>query len=145
MRESDRIMRQHVEFVRVIAVRLGNQLGLGAPLEELGALGMRDLAEARQRFEPQRGVAFEVFAHYRLRRALMERWRGVARWSQRARARFKAIEALDRAAHAEASRPAAISGTEARLRALDSILTGVAEAYATGLIAPLQTLDSIEA
>jgi DNA-directed RNA polymerase specialized sigma subunit len=143
MREDDRVMRQYAEWVRTIVSQARTQLGFDAPLEELSAVGLRSFSQARQRFDPARGCAFEVFAHYRVRAALLDRLRELARWPHRASARFTAIEALDKAAEARALAPAAIGGAESSLRALDAILGRMAEAYASAVT--VQPFDQIEA
>jgi RNA polymerase sigma factor for flagellar operon FliA len=98
----------------------------------LVAFGFQGLLEARQRFDSSKGVAFKSYAYYRVRGAILDGVRAMARLPRRAYARLRAAEALDQSAENNAQqqgvaqRPPAIEGS---LRAIDSILGRVAAAY----------------
>jgi RNA polymerase sigma factor for flagellar operon FliA len=77
-------------------------------------------------------VAFKSFAYYRVRGAILDGVRAMARLPRRAYARLRAAEALDQASEQNgqqqgaAPRPPSVEGT---LRSIDSILGRVAAAY----------------
>lgn len=69
----DRLIEQHLDYVRALAIQLRNEIGASAlQLEELVAYGSRGLVEAAQRYDPSRGVAFSTFAYYRIRGAIFD-------------------------------------------------------------------------
>lgn len=72
--ERERLIRDHLSYVRAIAVKIKVELSAGAnlDLEELVAYGSRGLVEAAARYDPERGVAFTTFAHYRIRGAIFD-------------------------------------------------------------------------
>jgi RNA polymerase sigma factor for flagellar operon FliA len=138
MREDDQFVREYEGFVRGIALQTRAQLGLDTPPEDLIAFGFQGLLEARQRFDATKGVAFKSFAHYRVRGAILDGVRSMARLPRRAYARLKAAEALDQSGEGKAegnATAAAPSGNEPALRAIDAILGRVAAAYTVAVTA----------
>jgi RNA polymerase sigma factor FliA len=132
MREDEQFIRDYEGFVRGIAQQTRTQLGLDAPMEDLVAFGFQGLLEARARFDSSKGVSFKGFAYYRVRGAVLDGVRAMARLPRRAYARLKAAEALDRLAEATAAGRATTEqppNVEANLRAIDAILGRVAAAY----------------
>ena len=131
MREDDQFVREYEGFVRGTALQTRAQLGLDAPVEDLVAFGFQGLLEARSRFDASKGVTFRAFAYYRVRGAVLDGVRSMARLPRRAYARLKAVEALDRFAEATAESRATLQRphVEANLRAIDAILGRVAAAY----------------
>jgi RNA polymerase sigma factor for flagellar operon FliA len=71
--ERDRLIKEHLPLVRSIAgaVRCSS-VGAGVPLDDLVAYGANGLIEAAQRFDPARGVTFDVFSRYRIRGAIVD-------------------------------------------------------------------------
>jgi len=138
MREDDQFVKEYEGFVRAIAQQTRAQLGLDSPIEDLVAFGFQGLLEARQRFDSSKGVAFKSFAHYRVRGAILDGVRAMARLPRRAYARLRAAEALDQMSESNAenqggaSRP---SGVEGNLRSIDAILGRVAAAYTVAISA----------
>lgn len=132
MREDDQFVKEYEGFVRAIALQTRAQLGLDSAIEDLVAFGFQGLLEARQRFDASKGVAFKSFAYYRVRGAILDGVRAMARLPRRAYARLRAAEALDQASEMNgqqqgaAPRPPSVEGT---LRSIDSILGRVAAAY----------------
>jgi RNA polymerase primary sigma factor len=57
----------HLELVRAAASRYR---GLGMPFDDLVQEGLLGLLDAVDRYDPSRGVAFETFARFRVRRAI---------------------------------------------------------------------------
>lgn len=111
--------------------RLVRELDLSVDPEDLRGWGQQGLLEARQRFDPSRGVRFSTFAYYRVRGAMLD---GVRRqgWIRRsAYARLKTLEAADALCEQQgeslAQGPA--PGVAARAQALDDVLAKVSAAY----------------
>jgi len=139
MREDDQFVKEYEGFVRAIAQQTRAQLGLDSPIEDLVAFGFQGLLEARQRFDSSKGVAFKSFAHYRVRGAILDGVRAMARLPRRAYARLRAAEALDQMSEANAENQAGAAarptGVEGNLRSIDSILGRVAAAYTVAISA----------
>jgi len=138
MREDEQFVREYESFVRGVALQTRAQLGLDTPVEDLVAFGFQGLLEARQRFDSSKGVAFKSFAYYRVRGAILDGVRAMARLPRRAYARLRAAEALDQFAEtsAEGRAAAGVPFTgDAKLRAIDSILGRVAAAYTVAVSA----------
>jgi RNA polymerase sigma factor for flagellar operon FliA len=134
MREDEQFVREYEGFVRGTAIQTRAQLGLDAPVEDLVAFGFQGLLEARARFDSSKGVPFKSFAYYRVRGAVLDGVRAMARLPRRAYARLKAVEALDRMAEATAeSRGMQHTNIDTNLRAIDAILGRVAAAYAVAV------------
>ena len=135
MQQDEQFVREYEGFVRGTALQTRAQLGLDAPVEDLVAFGFQGLLEARARFDAAKGVPFRAFAYYRVRGAVLDGVRRMARLPRRAYARLKAAEALDRFAESTAEGRATAmqkmqrSNVEGNLRAIDAILGRVAAAY----------------
>lgn len=138
MREDDHFVKEYEGFVRALALQTRSQLGLDTAVEDLVAFGFQGLLEARQRFDASKGVAFKSFAHYRVRGAILDGVRAMARLPRRAYARLRAAEALDQLAEAGAEGQAAANrpaSPATNLRAIDAILGRVAAAYTVAVSA----------
>lgn len=132
MREDDQFVKEYEGFVRAVALQTRAQLGLDSAIEDLVAFGFQGLLEARQRFDASKGVAFKSFAYYRVRGAILDGVRAMARLPRRAYARLRAAEALDQSSELNAQQQGAAQRTpsvEGTLRSIDSILGRVAAAY----------------
>ena len=132
MREDDHFVKEYEGFVRAIALQTRAQLGLDSAIEDLVAFGFQGLLEARLRFDASKGVAFKSFAYYRVRGAILDGVRAMARLPRRAYARLRAAEALDQSSEQSADQQGAAQRTpsvEGTLRSIDSILGRVAAAY----------------
>jgi RNA polymerase sigma factor for flagellar operon FliA len=138
MNEDDRFVKEYEGFVRALARQTRSQLGLDTAIEDLVAFGFQGLLEARQRFDSSKGVAFKSFAHYRVRGAMLDGVRSMARLPRRAYARLRAAEALDQLSETSAEGQGAATRpptTEVNLRAIDAILGRVAAAYTVAVTA----------
>jgi RNA polymerase sigma factor for flagellar operon FliA len=138
MQKDEQFVREYEGFVRGVALQTRAQLGLDTPVEDLVAFGFQGLLEARQRFDASKGVAFKSFAYYRVRGAILDGVRAMARLPRRAYARMRAAEALDEFAEASADGRAAATQPfvpETKLRAIDAILGRVAAAYTVAVSA----------
>lgn len=126
-------VREHAPLVRKVAGRVRAQLDLSADLEDLEAYGFRGLLEARDRFDPTRGVVFSAFAYYRVRGAILDGVRQMAYLPRKAYAQRKAAEALDRsaedAAFARAADQELRADLAATLEAIDDIIAKTSAAF----------------
>jgi len=84
---------EHEKMVHSVAARLRRELSLQGELEDLLAFGFGGLLEARQRFDPTRGVRFQTFAYYRVRGAMLDGVRKMAFLPRRAHERLQHEEA----------------------------------------------------
>jgi RNA polymerase sigma factor FliA len=136
MREDDQFVREYEGFVRGVATQTRAQLAVDTPLEDLEAFGFAGLLEARQRFDATKGVAFKSFAYYRVRGAMLDGIRSMARLPRRAYARLRAAEAVDQLSESSASGLAGqVPALDVGLRAVDAILGRVAAAYTVAVSA----------
>lgn len=130
MHEGDDF-RAHKELVDRVVRRLVRELDLSCELGDLTAWGHQGLLEAKQRFDPARGVRFSTFAYYRVRGAVLDGVRSQGFLKRRAYAKLKAFEAADSLAE-----QAAESGAEdpraslaQRANDIDEILGRISAAY----------------
>jgi RNA polymerase sigma factor for flagellar operon FliA len=109
------------------------------------AYGYAGLLEARERYDPARGVQFRTFAYYRVRGAILDGARTMGGLSRRAQARLLAAEALDERAEPFARMGPAGSRAEPEpaLALIDDIVGRAATAYAAA-VALVQDDDSPE-
>jgi RNA polymerase sigma factor for flagellar operon FliA len=85
----------HRELVERIVRRLQRELDLSCDTDDLRGWGQQGLLEAKQRFDPARGVRFSTFAYYRIRGAVLDGVRKQGWLSRRAHAKVRAYEAAD--------------------------------------------------
>lgn len=70
--ERQRYVEQYQPYVRKLAVQTFQKLSGKFDLEDLIAYGTLGLVEAAERYNPQRGVTFVTFAHYRVKGAIFD-------------------------------------------------------------------------
>jgi RNA polymerase sigma factor for flagellar operon FliA len=125
-RGDDEFVKEHEGFVRTIATRVKAELDLTCDLADLVAFGFHGLLEARQRFDPTRGVQFNTFAYYRVRGAVIDGVRKMAYLPRRAHQLRKAAEAadamLEQEGEARAATPEARGDLAATVQQIDGIL-----------------------
>jgi RNA polymerase sigma factor for flagellar operon FliA len=69
----DRLVKDHQPLVRRIAGAVrSSPVGANVPLDDLIAYGANGLLDAAERFDPERGVPFDVFCRYRVRGAIVD-------------------------------------------------------------------------
>jgi RNA polymerase sigma factor for flagellar operon FliA len=69
---KEAMMAKYLPLVRFVAEKVHRRLPPGVDLESLIHSGVVGLLEALERFDPERGVEFEVFARYRIRGEVMQ-------------------------------------------------------------------------
>ncbi len=66
------LIDRHQELVRRLAIKISRLVNGRIELDDLVAYGQQGLIQAAQRFDPDRGVAFQTFAYYRIRGAIFD-------------------------------------------------------------------------
>ena len=130
-----------LDLVEIIARQVVRGVGPAAELGELLSYGREGLLDAARRFDPERGVPFRGYANYRVRGAIIDGLRSMARLPRRIHERLRGMEAASQysegAAEDVASPPPPGSTSADADRALGEHLAGMATAMAIGLVASL--------
>jgi RNA polymerase sigma factor for flagellar operon FliA len=71
-RAGEELITKYLPLVRFVAEKIHRRLPPGVDLESLVHSGVVGLLEALERFDPKRGVEFEVFARYRIQGEVMQ-------------------------------------------------------------------------
>src|ERR1041384_2754741 len=90
---SEELVTQYLPLVRFVAEKVHRRLPPGVDLESLIHSGVVGLLEALERFDPKRGVEFEIFARYRIQGEVMQCLRSLDWVSRSVRAWGRKIEA----------------------------------------------------
>jgi RNA polymerase sigma factor for flagellar operon FliA len=126
-------IEEHRALVVGLASKLRRQLDLSTDVEELAAFGFAGLVEARQRFDPSKGVQFSTFAYYRIRGAILDGVRKMAYLPRRAYARLRAAESADAVTEplgeARAADPRARQSSDRVVADLDDALAKLTAGY----------------
>ena len=130
--QRDRLINQHIAYVRKLASKFRRDISADLDLEELVAYGMRGLVEAAERYDPTRGAAFTTFSYYRIRGAIFDGLRelGWLNRSEYARYQSASNSLLENAA--DRYGPQAQDGVDA-VRQVDECLNQLATIFVTTL------------
>ncbi|MGE0551142.1 MAG: sigma-70 family RNA polymerase sigma factor [Kofleriaceae bacterium] len=138
--ERARLVERHLELPRRAAAMIFPRVRDHVDFEELVALGNAGLAEAAQRFDPARGVAFSTFAWYRVQGEIVDGLRRMTQLPRRAWAKLVALQAAssyleqrgerEQGAAARGSTPP--SGADA-LEAVKAAMSAIRTMYVTSL------------
>jgi RNA polymerase sigma factor for flagellar operon FliA len=90
---SEELVTRYLPLVRFVAEKIHRRLPPGVDLEPLIQSGVVGLLEALKRYDPKRGVDFEVFARYRIQGEVMQCLRSLDWVSRSVRAWGRKIEA----------------------------------------------------
>jgi RNA polymerase sigma factor for flagellar operon FliA len=90
---SEELVTRYLPLVRFVAEKVHRRLPPGVDLEPLIQSGVVGLLEALKRYDPKRGVDFEVFARYRIQGEVMQCLRSLDWVSRSVRAWGRKIEA----------------------------------------------------
>jgi RNA polymerase sigma factor for flagellar operon FliA len=90
---SEELVSRYLPLVRFVAEKVHRRLPPGVDLEPLIQSGVVGLLEALKRYDPKRGVDFEVFARYRIQGEVMQCLRSLDWVSRSVRAWGRKIEA----------------------------------------------------
>jgi RNA polymerase sigma factor FliA len=92
-RAKEDMIVQYLPLVRGVAEKVHRRLPPGVDLESLVHSGVVGLLEALDRFDPKRGVEFEIYARYRIQGEVMECLRSLDWVSRSLRSWGRKIEA----------------------------------------------------
>ncbi len=87
------LVQRHLEIARRAAALIHPRVRDHVALEDLVALANAGLAEAAERFDPERGASFATFAWYRVQGAILDGLRAQAQLPRRTWARLVALRA----------------------------------------------------
>ena len=82
-----------LDLVTILARQVRRSLGPTIELGELESFGREGLLDAARRYDPARGVPFRAYARYRVRGAITDGVRSLARLPRRLHARLAALDA----------------------------------------------------
>ena len=74
---KEETVNQYLPLVRLVAEKVHRRLPSGVDLESLIHSGVVGLLQALDRFDPKRGVDFEIYARYRIRGEVMQHLRSL--------------------------------------------------------------------
>lgn len=139
--ERQRLVEQYQPYVRKLARQTFEKLSGKFDFEDLVAYGTLGLVEAAERFNPQRGVSFVTFAHYRIKGAIFDGLRQMGlppRVASKQISRFEqtATDILQTAADDETGEMS--HRVEDEIRSVETLIDNLIPAY-------LLSLDSEEA
>lgn len=129
----------NLELVDIIARQIRRTVGPAAELAELQSYGREGLLDAARRYDDTRGVPFRAYANFRVRGAIIDGVRSMARLPRRLHERLRGLQAAGEYSEGAAEDLNA-PGAQAQLRedadrALSDHLAGMATAVAMGLVA----------
>ena len=90
---SDELVIKYLPLVRYVAEKIHRRLPPGVDLESLVHSGVVGLLEALERYDPRRGVDFEIYARYRIQGEVMQCLRSLDWVSRSVRAWGRKMEA----------------------------------------------------
>lgn len=90
---SDELVIKYLPLVRYVAEKIHRRLPPGVDLESLVNSGAVGLLEALERYDPRRGVNFEIYARYRIQGEVMQCLRSLDWVSRSVRAWGRKMEA----------------------------------------------------
>lgn len=130
----------NLDLVDVLARQIGRKFGEFIEMDDLVSYGREGLLDASRRFDPSRGVPFRAYANYRVRGAIIDGVRTMARLPRRVHERLGALAALARVSEGaiedlQVAPPLGAQVVDAE-RALTEHLRSMATAMAMGLLAP---------
>jgi RNA polymerase sigma factor for flagellar operon FliA len=127
-----------LDLVESTLRRVKRSVGSLVDEDELRSFGQEGLLDAARRYESGRGVPFRAFASFRVRGAMMDGVRHVARIPRRVFVRIRALEAASRQSEGViedlAVGPPPGERPEQAERALAAHLAGMATAMAVGMV-----------
>ncbi|MBA3464344.1 MAG: sigma-70 family RNA polymerase sigma factor [Deltaproteobacteria bacterium] len=138
--ERARLVERHLDLAQRAAKVIYPRVKAHVEFQELVALGNAGLAEAAQRYEPDRGASFNTFAWYRVHGAIIDGLRKQSNLPRREWAKLVALRAAseyleqrgEREVGAAQRGVAAPSGADA-LAAMKSAMAAIKTMYVTSL------------
>ncbi|HEY6726301.1 MAG TPA: sigma-70 family RNA polymerase sigma factor [Polyangiaceae bacterium] len=138
----------NLDLVDILARQVGRRFGEFVELDDLVSYGREGLLDASRRFDASRGVPFRAYANFRVRGAIIDGVRTMARVPRRVHERLGALAALARVSEGavedlQVAPPPGAQAVDAE-RALTDHLRSMATAMAMGLLAPTARDDDGE-
>jgi RNA polymerase sigma factor FliA len=96
--ERERLILDHLQHVRWVAIRIHEKLGGAVPLEDLISSGVIGLISAVDSYNPNFNVKLKTYAEHRIRGAILDSIRGLDGIPAHKRKRLKQLEAAIAAA-----------------------------------------------
>jgi len=94
--DRDQIILEHLPLVRVIAIRVHENLPVHVDIDDLVHAGIMGLFDAAKKFNPTKQVAFSSYAKHRIKGAILDSLRQLDWASRDLRRRHKLIESTTR-------------------------------------------------
>lgn len=94
--DRDQVILEHLPLVRVIAIRVHENLPVHVDIDDLVHAGIMGLFDAAKKFNPRKQVAFSSYAKHRIKGAILDSLRQLDWASRDLRRRHKQIEAATR-------------------------------------------------
>jgi RNA polymerase sigma factor for flagellar operon FliA len=110
-------IERHLPFVRRVAARIKSVLGPPLALDDLVSYGVLGLDDALEKYEPEQGVAFESFAYYRIRGAILE---GISRQCPLTRHEYRGLRLRQKANDLAEGAARDLAAAEGRTPAADA-------------------------
>lgn len=111
LERRNQIVMEHLPLVKVIALRVHENLPVHVELDDLVHAGVLGLFDAANKYNPSKEVAFSAYAKHRIKGAILDSLRQLDWASRDLRRRHKQVESLTRELTAELHR----APTEAEL------------------------------
>jgi RNA polymerase sigma factor for flagellar operon FliA len=92
----DRIILEHLQLVKAIALRVHENLPVHVDLDDLVHAGVLGLFDAASKYDPEKQVAFSSYAKHRIKGAILDSLRQLDWASRDLRRRHKQLEAVTR-------------------------------------------------
>lgn len=140
--ERAQLIEQYQPYVRKLARQTFVKLGGKFDLEDLVSYGTLGLLEAAERYNPQRGVSFLTFSHYRIKGAIFD---GLKQMGLPPRVVNKQISKFERNANALLQAASDDETGESAGRSVNDEVKRVEQLIDTLIPAYLLSLDSEEA
>jgi RNA polymerase sigma factor for flagellar operon FliA len=129
---------EHLGLVGIIARKIGRTIQGHVTHEDLVSYGNEGLLDAARRYDPERGIPFRNYAHFRVRGAIIDGVRGASHLPRRVHQRLQGLGAADQFSEGAVedldSTRAGRATAAAAEQALNDHLAGMATAIALGLV-----------
>jgi RNA polymerase sigma factor for flagellar operon FliA len=103
---SDEVVRQYLPLVRWLVQRLASRKPPQVEVDEMVSWGIEGLLDALKKYDPAKKAAFETYAQFRIRGAILDRLRGMDWVSRSVRQKASLLEKTYQTMEAKLGRPA---------------------------------------
>ena len=137
------LVERHLEIARRAAVMIYPRVRDHVAFEDVVALANTGLAEAAQRYDPARGVAFATFAWYRVQGTIIDGLRKSAQLPRRTWSRLVALRAASDFLELQGERARAAAGCETTPPTREAALDAISRAMSAIRTMYVLSLDSL--